>query len=248
MKTRFFSVIFTCLIISNSVIGQQLSQAIQSAIGEQLYMRFTGTCYAKPTGANSYLLLVNTTGQGDNFDKALIVFSEGNQVKPMVDEQATYEFFIPENRRYVVIYNQKNNKIFVAGLTDQNAKDRIGRFKGNAAIKSALTNQDALGHGLSYMSGSWSKAKVKESKYKMPFNTLQYSNNLDPAAASMLPPDDGGGGVSCAQGACTSGGAGSSSCSITESPLNQTCEVTCNSGYYACCVSSTVRCYCCRIQ
>lgn len=247
MQTRFLIAVTSCLIISNSVISQQLSQDIQSAIGEKLYMRFAGSCYTKVTGANSYLLLINTMGSGENFDKAVIVFSEENQVKPAVDEQATYEFFIPENRRYIVIYNQKSNKIFIAGLSDQNARERINRFKGNAAIKSALANQDAIGHGLSYMSGSWSKSKVKASKYKMPFNTLQYSNNLDPAAASVLPPDDGGG-VSCATGTCTSGGAGSSSCSITEAPLNQTCEVTCNSGYYACCVSSTVRCYCCKIQ
>ncbi|MDX1627474.1 MAG: hypothetical protein R3345_02175 [Fulvivirga sp.] len=41
---------------------------------------------------------------------------------------------------------------------------------------------------------------------------------------------------------CTSGGEGSSSCSIDE-PFNS-CSVTCREGYYACCDSSTTTCTC----
>lgn len=42
---------------------------------------------------------------------------------------------------------------------------------------------------------------------------------------------------------CTSGGAGASECSIDEWTQNG-CSVKCRSGYYACCNSSTVRCFC----
>lgn len=54
--------------------------------------------------------------------------------------------------------------------------------------------------------------------------------------------DDTGGGTS--SGGCTSGGIGSSSCSLTCG--GQTCSVTCNTGYYACCVCTTSgpRCKC----
>lgn len=239
------------LMFFQSCTAQKLSQTIENALGEKVYARFSGNVFLKPTNAGSYLLLVNTTQSTDSYDKALVVFSETGQSKPGIDEQATYEFFIPDNKRFIVVYNQETDKIFIAGLTDEAARQSVERFKSNAGIHSALTNQDVLGYGLSYMSGTiWNMAKIKESRYKSPFNTLDYANMTDPqAAATLVPPDEeNGSSVSCAQGTCSSGGAGSSSCSITEAPLGQTCTVTCNTGYYACCVSSTVRCYCCKIQ
>lgn len=251
MKRKTLFILLSGFFIFQSCVAQKLSQSIENAIGERLYARFSGNVFVKQTSSNSFLLLVNTNKSADSYDKALIVFSEETQTMPSVDEQATYEFFIPDNKRYIVIYNQRNDRIFIAGLTDQAAKQAIERFKSNAAMKSALMNQDVLGYGLSYLSNTiWNIAKIKESKYKSPFYTLDYANMTNTQAAAALPPPDeeNGGGVSCAQGTCTSGGAGSSSCSITEAPFGQSCTVTCNSGYYACCVSSTVRCYCCKIQ
>ena len=42
---------------------------------------------------------------------------------------------------------------------------------------------------------------------------------------------------------CTSGGPGSSSCSIDE-VFALACSVTCDPNYYACCQSSTTQCFC----
>lgn len=251
MNPKLLLLSFLVATLFQSCIAQKLSQsiAIENAMGERLYAKFSGRCFVKTTGQNSYLLLVNTNNSSDSYDKAIIVFSEGNQTKPAIDEQDIYEFFIPNHKRYIIVNNPKNNKIFIAGLTDQAAKESIDRFKSNEIVKSALTNQDVLGYGLSYMSNTiWNMAKIKESKYKSPFNTLDYANMTNRQAATALPPaeEENLGDISCAQGACTSGGAGSSSCAITEAPLGQECSVTCNSGYYACCVSSSVRCYCCK--
>ncbi|RYF89045.1 MAG: hypothetical protein EOO03_06960 [Chitinophagaceae bacterium] len=249
MKLKFPVLSFLVLTLFQSCIAQKLSQSIENAMGEKLYAKFSGRCFVKTPSSNSFLLLVNTNNSSDSYDKAIIVFSEGNQTKPSIDEQGIYEFFIPQHKRYIIVYNQKNDKIFIAGLTDQAAKESIDRFKSNATIKSALTNQDVLGYGLSYMSNTiWNMAKIKESQYKSPFNTLDYANMTNPQAATALPPPDEEnlGDVSCAQGTCTSGGAGSSSCAIAEAPFGQECSVTCNAGYYACCVSSSVRCYCCK--
>jgi hypothetical protein len=44
----------------------------------------------------------------------------------------------------------------------------------------------------------------------------------------------------CGGGDCTSGGDGSTQCSVTG------CSVTCSAGYYACCNSNTVNCKCCQ--
>jgi hypothetical protein len=251
MKSIAFVFIAVIFLFFQSCSAQSLSKKIENAFSEKLFSKFSGKCFLKETTPNSFLLLINSRNSIDSYDKAFVVVSESNQTKPTIDEQSTYEFFIPLNKRFVIIYNQKTDKIFVAGLSDQAASDAIERFKSNENIKSALLNQDVLGYGLSYLNNTiWNISKIKESKYKTPYYTLDYANmtNKNAALALAPPDDDTGGGVSCAQGTCTSGGAGSSSCSITESPLNQECSVTCNSGYYACCVSSTVRCYCCKIQ
>lgn len=250
MINKMISLIICSMILFQSCSSQKLSKSIEGAIGEKLYAKFTGRVFVKESSDNSSLLLINTNKSSENYDKAIVVFSDVKQSLPPIDETATYEFFIPENRRYIVIYNQKTEKISLAALTDKAAKELVDHFKSSPGIKDVLT-KDILGYGLSYMSNTlWSSERIKESRYQSPFNTLDYANMTNPAAsAALVPPDEENtGSVSCAQGVCSSGGAGSGSCSITEAPLNQSCTVTCNSGYYACCVSSTVRCYCCKVQ
>lgn len=237
------------LTIFKSCISQKNPQDIENALGERIFTKFSGTAYIKPTSTNSFLILVNTKKSSDSYDKAIVVFVENKPIINEIDEESIYHFFIPENKRYIAIFNQSRNRIFLAGLTDQIAQNAILKFKANPSIKSSLTNRDIFGYGLAFLSGVWNIGKVKSSEYKQPYNTLDYANMTNEQAALLLPPveDEETGGVSCAQGTCTSGGAGSSSCSITEAPLEQSCTVTCNTGYYACCVSSTVRCYCCKI-
>jgi|SRR5690606_8372471 len=234
----------------HSCLGQKLTQSIENALGEKLYARFSGSTYVKETGENSFLFLVNTNNSQDCYDKAIVIFSEKSLEKPDFKENETFEFFIPESRRFAVIYNYKEEEIFVAGLDDQSVRQFIQKFKSIENKETALNNNHVLGYGMSFLSNSlWNISRIKESKYKSPFYSLDYADMINTDARESLPPpgDDDGGGVSCAPGVCTSGGAGSSECSITEAPFGQECSVTCITGYYACCVSSTVRCYCCKI-
>lgn len=57
-------------------------------------------------------------------------------------------------------------------------------------------------------------------------------------------PTDGGGGSSSIS--CTSGGPGSSHCAVNSGvgPISNGCEVTCKSGYYACCDDGRTICKC----
>lgn len=250
MKLNFLLQIVVGILILQSCVAQKQPLYIENAIGEKIYTKFSGTCLWRRTDDKSYLLLVNTTKSTDSYDRAIIVFSDHSVGKPEINEEATYEFFIPENKRFIVVHNQNTNKVFILGLSDQSAKQKIEKFKSNASMRSALTNKDYLGYGLSYMTGLWNRQKIKESKYKLPFNTLDYANTLNPEAAASLgePEDELGGAGLCDIGQCSSGGAGSSSCSVMEIGGMTSCTVTCNTGYYACCNSSTTGCYCCRIQ
>lgn len=245
----FLLVIFSSFIIQSG-FAQNFSQSIENAIGEKLYSKFSGKGFVKPCTDESFLLMINSNNSSDTYDKAIILFSDSLIAKTKIINEGILEFFIPENRRYIVIYNKTVNKISIIGLSDQNAIKAIDNFKVNLKEKSLLTNNDIFGYGLSYLTGFWNINKIKESKYKVPFYSLDYSNIANPEAAKKLPlPENENFDAPgfCDIGQCTSGGAGSSSCSISESfPVEQSCTVSCNSGYYACCRSSDMRCYCCK--
>lgn len=247
-KISYLFLLFT--IVFQSCIAQNFSQSIENAIGGKLYAKFSGKAFVKSGNEDSYLLMINSNNSSDTYDKAIILFSENKIEKPIINSEENLEFFIPDNRRYIIIYNKSLNKIISVGLSDQNAKDAVDKFKANFKEKSLLANNNISGYGLSYLTGFWNINKIKESKYNLPFNTLDYSNIANPNAAKNLPTPENEKFVApglCDIGQCTSGGAGSSSCSISEGfPVEQSCTVTCNTGYYACCRSSDIRCYCCK--
>jgi hypothetical protein len=246
-KTLFILLTLSTLTIS-SCVAQNLSKSIENSLGEKVYLKISGKLYLKQSSENTILILCRSNGISPQyFDKAFVVLSETAIPKISINETDDYEIQIPESKKYCVIYNITKNKIHFIGTSDK--ADDIRQIKQNSSISKSVTNSDYLGFGFSYLNAMWTASDIKASQYKIPFNTLDFANSQNTQLRAALPPvEDEPGGVSCAIGTCTSGGAGSSSCSITEAPFGQSCTVTCNSGYYACCVSSTVRCYCCRIQ
>jgi len=166
--------------------------------------------------------------------------------KPAFSETDVVEIKIPESKKYMAIYNLTTNRLYFAGTSD--ARPDIEQVKSGSGLSPIVANADYLGYGFSYINAGWDAARIRESHYTTPFYTLDYANTYDQALRLALPPveDEGeGGGGLCAQGKCTSGGNGSSSCSITEI-MGIACTVTCNTGFYACCNSATTRCYCCK--
>ncbi len=247
MKKLLFYMLFLQILTISSCVAQNLSKSIENSLGEKLYLKISGKLYLKQSSENTILILCRSNGTSEqNFDKAFTIFSETIIEKININEMDDYEIQIPESKKYAVIYNLTKNKIHFIGTSDKS--NDIIQIKQNLSISKAIDNSDYLGYGFSFMNASWSTQDIKASQYKIPFNTLDYANTQNSQLRASLPSVEVElASVSCAQGTCTSGGAGSSSCSITEAPFNQSCTVTCNSGYYACCVSSTVRCYCCKI-
>lgn len=235
----FFSVAFT------GCVAQNLSKAIDNTMGGRLFLNAAGNIYVKQSGDNSLLLLFRSEGTPvSSFDKAFIIFSETVIPKLSFEETDKFEIKIAESKKYATIYNVSRNKIYFIGTSD--TRDIIDGIKNQPGLKQSASNSDYLGYGFSYMTAAWSVERIKESKYMTPFYTLDYANTQNTQLRLALPADDGGDGSGiCAEGKCSSGGNGSSSCSIGEFP-NISCSVTCNSGYYACCNSATTRCYCCK--
>jgi hypothetical protein len=145
-----------------------------------------------------------------------------------------YEIQIPVSRRFAVVYDKTSGEISYIGITD--AIETIHSNKHKPELSKAVTNADYLGYGMSYLTGKWDIEKIKEASWTVPFSILSFANSY---RAADKPVTD----HTCGIGSCTSGGAGSTSCSLT-GPLNG-CSVSCNSTSYACCNDNTVECYCC---
>ena len=229
-------------------MAQNLSGAIERSIGEELYLKFTGKLFVKETKENSLLLLCNTSLESPAyFDKAFVIFSETSIPRSQFNTDDVFEIQVPESKRMAIIYNITTNKIYFIGLT--NNIDQINTIKTNAGLAGAISNQDYLGYGLSFLNSKWDASKIKDGLYKYAFNLLDYANieNLD--LAKNLPPvgDEKPGHKFCNKKVCSSGGTGSTSCSISEGmPISQSCTVACNGGYYTCCDSLVARCFCCK--
>jgi len=225
--------------------AQNLSQSIENSFGEGIYKKITGNLYVKDVGPYYQLIMCRSNGFSENaYDNAIVIFSESVLSKMPFNTNDEYEIQIPESRKYMVIYNVTKSKIHFLGVSDVN--EQINSIKANPSLSAAITNLDCLGFGMTYMAGNWSSQKIAGATYKFPFNVLDYSNNNNPVSPENIIEPGNPVGVSCKIGSCTSGGAGSSTCSITE-VFGISCSVSCNSGYYACCASGPIRCYCCKI-
>ena len=82
------------------------------------------------------------------------------------------------------------------------------------------------------------------------FNLAQNSNNMDVTLAdiAVMASADPESGSDCESGKfdCSSGGQGSTSCSVslTVGGVTFECDVTCGTGYYACCNRWCAKCEC----
>lgn len=231
--------------ITISCSSQNISKEIDNTLGGKLFLNTIGNIYVKQSNDKSLLLLFKTKGNSSTtFDKSMIIFSETVIPKLSLNESELYEIKISESRKLAILYNMDRNKIYFIGTIDSH--NEIDAFKRNAILANAIDNLDYLGYGFSYLTGSWSESRIKESRYTTPTYSLDYSDNLNSQLRTTLPLDDDGGGLLCDHGNCASGGNGSSSCSISEPLPPQSCTVTCTTGFYACCNSKSVRCYCCK--
>lgn len=246
MKKEIMVLLIFLSYLTISCSSQHVSEEIDNSLGGKLFLNATGNIYVKQSNDKSLLLLFRTKGVSSaTFDKSLIIYSETEIPKLALNESELYEIKISESRKFAILYNLNRNKIYFIGTMD--SQNEIDVIKGNTALKNSIDNLDYLGYGFSYLTGSWSESRIKESRYTTPIYSLDYSDNFNTQLRTTLPlDDDGGGGGLCAQGSCTSGGNGSSSCSITEAFPSQSCNVTCTTGFYACCNSKSVRCYCCK--
>lgn len=244
MKKIFLAATLACSMTAFSK-DQHLSEAVRNEFSNSFYAEFSGKVFTRMTSSKSLLILINTTGE-EAYDKSLVLTSQlpARFVDITKDEM---DIFIVLSQKTVIFVDNAAEIITVIGLNNDETQGIVTRLKANSSTSPYISDNNFLAYGLSYLNGSWALEKIAASKYKSPFNALA---NGDRTGRMMLVVEEESGDNMCSIGKCTSGGAGSNSCQITEDlgPIRQTCNVTCNVGYYACCDSKTLRCYCCKIN
>ncbi len=190
---------------------------------------------------NEVVFLQGTTDDKSTFDKVVIVaFEQGVNcpIKSGTTEYTDVTYF--RDKRSIVIHSKKDNMIYLFGLDEKESLDKIALLKENPTLKSNAF-KTVLGYGISVLSGKWNKESFLNTPSASAFDRLISASIIANSRLSTFSFDGSGG-----AGDCTSGGTGSSSCSIGSWP-DVSCSVTCNSGYYACCKSSTTTCTCIKI-
>ncbi len=223
--------------------SQDLTADIKNSLGEGIYKEFTCKLYSKILNNNSLFIMCNTKG-ADNYSCSFVIETKSAIPYPNVDENDAYSVVIPNSKKYVILYNKTQSYISIIGVMDGNYSFAKENILANSKLNSLRFKEEFYGYGMSFLTGSWDVAKIKQTQYKFWYNMLDYADSNNPGFASHLP-QPGGTETNIAPGGgspCTSGGIGSSGCS-TEGTLNA-CSVTCNAGYYACCDDNRMKCYC----
>lgn len=195
-----------------------LAKKIVERVGGEI---FTGEVLATPTSGGESVVILKEKGR-DTFSRAFVLQSkrsQSNSFKPFDGN------LISIGSGLVIVRGEELHYIGVDSEESISILNILEEVSGN--LKSY-----ALGYGFSSNKGEW---KIEQDMF------LKYTANEILAISSLNPKVKltSGKTMACE---CTSGGAGSTSCSIDE-PLNG-CSVTCGAGYYSCCMSSVTRCVC----
>lgn len=244
MKKILLAVTLACSMTAFTK-DKHLSEAVRNEFDNSFYAEFKGKAFSKMTNSKSLLVLLNTSGE-DAYDKSFVLASRTSAKFEELTTEGLY-IFIASSQKTVIFVDDAAEKITVIGLDNEESQEILNRLQKNESTAPFLSENRFLGYGLSYLQGSWSVEKIAETDYKSPFNVLSAG---DLTGKMMYVAEEETSDNICSIGKCTSGGAGSNACDINDSlgPIKQTCSVKCNEGYYACCDSKTVRCYCCRIN
>lgn len=196
----------------NTLDAQKLAQELKA---EHLNGRISLTT----TADNEYFVFYGNENES-KFSKAFVV--QFDKAIEAVSFNGDSEVILLEEG-FVVMNSELGIRYF--GAANSGSANNVKQIED--IIGSSLKSY--LGFGFSYFRGEWKEdADVNLNSARNILST----NSLIAERAEIT---DG-------KVSCTSGGAGSASCSI-ENPLTA-CSVSCQDGYYACCVSSTTQCFC----
>lgn len=198
-----------------------------SELSTELNGKFQSNRLEVQTTEDSEIMILQQSSVKSNvYETAYVLQTEEQRLN--IQKSSSKESILFEN---AILIKSESELVFFGVDLDENIQllrklqDKIG----NQKIVSYF------GYGFSKIKGEWSVGE--KSLDKSAYSYLGKSNKLNKSGRE----DAGGGGI-----ICTSGGPGSTSCSIgTEvATIGTSCSVSCSAGYYACCKSSNTTCKC----
>ncbi|RYY83616.1 MAG: hypothetical protein EOO15_21055 [Chitinophagaceae bacterium] len=247
---RFIFFMLALVVFLNANAQSKITDAVRSLYSNQFYESLSGAVQVHQTKVNTAVLTLSTTSS-NLYDRAFVLTSDKAQPFPELSSKQA-SIFIHKDQRIVFLIDNQLEKVFVFGLDEAETQKEIERLRNNEIIGKSLASDVFLAYGLSYLTGGWKGDALAKSTYQDPFNYLAAAdvtgrNGISKEAEDFAKNAPLAENI-CSKGSCTSGGAGSSDCEITEEymGINQTCKVHCKDGYYSCCSAKSTRCYCCK--
>jgi hypothetical protein len=133
---------------------------------------------------------------------------------------------ISADRRYFTL--KYGDEVWIVGLDEDDVRNSTNTLNFEKLRRTELIKGC---YGISYQWGSFDIEKLKDTSGFSAFENLIRAN-LNISSTSNRSEK------------CTSGGIGSSGCSIDEAFGLGGCSVSCSTGYHSCCQSNTVTCSC----
>jgi len=182
---------------------------------------YKGFAFITVSPNNELTVFLSKTENADLFEKAIV----------LAKEEEFYDY--PNNNLGIVelaylkdcavIYIEKQDKFIYLGVLNENAENIYKRL----ISKKYNFYYTFNGFGLSCINDKWYEDISNDKKYQSIFDVLpQYSVKYKNTKTI----------------GCTSGGVGSTSCSVSNG--NGSCSVSCGTGYYSCCNDTHTVCKC----
>lgn len=210
-------------------------QTIETLLAQEEEATFTGHTYVKLSENNEVLIMQYKNDPATIETIFVLALEQKNKMTIQAGDLGLSTAHYYKDKRAVVLHAADNTLHFI-GLNEAASDTKLDRIKASTTLAGSLQTT-VKGFGLSMIKGKWDANTLLNENKKYIFNLIALANKekvLTPAQRAAVTADEG---ISC-----TSGGPGSVSCSSGTSGVG--CSVTCSSGYYACCSSSTNNCFC----
>lgn len=213
-------------------------QALQTSM--QGAIQTDGDVFIRIT-ANNEIVIAQTGSSKDTVEHIYVLALPKGQPITMREGKLGYsDMLCYKDKRAMVLHSEADNKWYFFGIDEDASRNKVRILSADPTLGSNIGGI-SMGYGLSKINGRYNAQKLADTTKKYASNLLavtDMSGRLSAKTVAMATDDD-------APEDCTSGGPGSSTCSISEGVLfPNTCSVTCNVGWYSCCNSSSVKCFC----
>jgi len=251
MKKKSYLIVFLCCLIAGTVVLvnsckketgakkniEDTKTAIENVLKTDIVVyRDSGWAYLKTENDRVVVYQKTKKSTTNTFNRLIALTLDSVNLNLVKSDfvNDTLLFWYTKSQRQIIVYSPKKDKIVILALNDSVGTKLVRLFNKDKNLNSKTTS--ALGYGLSVANGSYNiNSFLKtDAAGKISYVTPSYVPSSVLTINYMAPPK------------CDSGGIGSNQCSVTDGTLagGSGCSVTCNAGYYACCVSDNVVCNC----